>query len=395
MATQIANRRWSAKYPELGSEPIEAESSISPASFALERERIFRRSWLCVGNAAEIPERDDYIVREVAICDAQLLIIRGNDGVVRGFHNVCSHRGNTIAWDAKGKCRGYLTCNFHSWGYDSRGELKWVPDEANFFNLDKRGLGLTPVATELFNGFIFINLDPHETLGEYLDGEAERLTPEGFDQLRLQRMYRFEERANWKIAMDAQNEGYHVISQHRYLMPKLFVTNEEGAFRTDEMTFFGRHSVSGSSINPDYRPFPLEGALFGVDKGPSRCRLPMGNGNTFEFHMFFPNFAMLFFRFPANDFVITHNFWPLAVDRTLWEIRYYAPEPLNAAELLNQDFMQVFNRVVFDEDASAHETVHAGLESRAKRQLILQDEEIAIRHFHKVLDEQLAAGNGA
>jgi len=386
-------KRWAKEHPEMGTAPVPVEPLVSPEYFELERERIFRRSWLCVGNVCEIPERGDYIVREVAICDAQLLIIRGNDGLVRGFHNVCSHRGNTLAWDAKGRCRGYMTCNFHSWAYDSAGQLKWVPDEANFFGLDKSQLGLTAIATEVFRGFIFINLAPEQTLAEYLEGVTERMKPEGFDQLRLQRMYRFEERSNWKVSMDAQNEGYHVFSQHRYLMPKLFITTKEGCMRSAEMTFFGRHSVSGSGIDPNYQPFPVEGLMFQIDKGPSRCRLPMQHG--FEFHLIFPNFAMLFFRFPANDFCITHNFWPLAVDRTLWEIRFYAPAPLNAAELLSQDFMQTFNRVVFDEDATAHETVHAGLASRAKKHLILQDEEIAIRHFHKVLDEQMAIRNGA
>ncbi len=393
MATVIANKRWAEKFPELGTAPIAAEPCISPQFFELERERIFRRSWLCVGNVCELPERGDYIVREVAVCDASILVMRGQDGVVRGFHNVCSHRGNTLAWDQSGRCRGYLTCNFHSWGYDSTGQLKWVPDAENFFDLDQSKLGLSPVATEIFNGFIFICLDPHETLAQYLAGVTERLTPEGFDQFRLQRMYRVNERANWKVAMDAQNEGYHVFSQHRYLMPNLFITTKEGCMRSAEMTFFGRHSVSGSDLNPGYQPFPIEAAMFQIDKGPSRCRLPMRN--AFEFHLIFPNFAMLFFRFPTNDFCITHNFWPLAADRTLWEIRFYAPAPLNAAELLSQDFMQVFNRVVFDEDATAHETVHAGLASRAKKHLILQDEEIAIRHFHRVLDEQVAGRNGA
>ncbi len=393
MTTVIGNKRWAKKFPELGTAPVAAESCISPEFFELERERIFRRSWLCVGNVCVLPERGDYIVREVAICDAQILVMRGQDGVVRGFHNVCSHRGNTLAWDESGRCRGYMTCNFHSWGYDSTGQLKWVPDAENFFDLDKSKLGLTPVATEIFNGFIFINLDPRETLAEYLDGVTQRLTPEGFDQLRLQRSYRVNERANWKVALDAQNEGYHVSSQHRYLMPNLFVGTDEGCLRLEDVSFFNRHSVYTAELNAAYRPTPIEAAMFQIDQGPSRCRLPMRN--VFEFYLLFPNFVMIFFRGPANDSCITHTFWPLAVDRTLWEIRFYGPDPQNAAERLSQDFMQVFNRVVFDEDATAHETVHAGLASRAKQHLILQDEEVAIRHFHKVVDEQVAIRNGA
>src|SRR5262245_10461002 len=80
ISTEIGNKRWAGKYPEMSTAPVAAGSCISPEYFERERERIFRRSWLCVGNECEIPERGDYMVREVAICDAQVLVIRGNDG---------------------------------------------------------------------------------------------------------------------------------------------------------------------------------------------------------------------------------------------------------------------------------------------------------------------------
>ncbi len=116
--------------------------------------------------------------------------------------------------------------------------------------------------------------------------------------------------------------------------------------------------------------------------------MPLRNG--FEFFQVFPNFVMIFFRGPSSDACLTQNFWPIAVDRTLWEIRFYAPAPQNAAALIAQDFIEVFNRVVFDEDATAHERVQQGLASRAKRELWLQDEEIGIRHFHQALDRMIA-----
>jgi len=391
-------KRWAARYPELGTGPVAVEPCISPSFFELERDRIFRRSWLSVGNESEIPDAGDYFVKEIAVCKASILVIRGHDGVVRAFHNVCSHRSNTLVANPRGKCRGYLTCNFHSWGYDIAGNLRSVPDERNFFDLDKRAHGLTPVAAEIWNGFIFINLDPREDLRTNLGGVAERLHGGGFDQLRLARRYTIDERANWKVAIDAQNESYHVVYQHRYLMPNLFTTDDRGCLRLSEVTFYDRHSMYACDINPSFRPSPLESALMqlevaGAGAQRDQYRFPMRN--PFEFFLIFPNLAMIFFRGPTSDACITHSFWPIAVDRTLWEVRFYTAPPRNAAERISQDFMQVFNRVVFDEDASAHETVQAGLESGAKKHLILQDEEVTIRHFHRIVQDAMGSTENA
>ncbi|MBI3329351.1 MAG: aromatic ring-hydroxylating dioxygenase subunit alpha [Nitrospinae bacterium] len=158
MKTVMENKQWAKAYPQLGTDPVPAEPCISPAYFDLERERVFRRVWLNVGRVDEIPKAGDYVVRDLAVCNASILVMRGEDGMIRGFHNVCSHRGNKLVWDEKGSCRGYLTCNFHSWAYDGKGHLKWVPDEENFFGLQKREHGLTPVATDIWEGFIFINM---------------------------------------------------------------------------------------------------------------------------------------------------------------------------------------------------------------------------------------------
>lgn len=397
MKTVMKERRWVEKYPELGTGPVSAEPCISPQYFELERERIFRRSWLNVGNICEIPERGDYFVRELAVCNASILVMRGQDGVVRGFHNVCSHRGNTLAWDEKGKCRGYLTCNFHSWGYDSTGQLKWVPDEANFFDLDKSQLGLTPVATEVFNGFVFVNLDPkpRENLTQYLGGLDRQLAGGDFDKLSLRRIYKIDEKANWKIGLDAQNEVYHLPFQHRYIMPDLFLANEKGMVRVMDVTFFNRHSLYSCEMNPGHKPTPLESIMMALDGSrPTRCRLPVA-GSDFDFYLIFPNFVVIFFRGLSNDSCVTYNFWPLAVDRTIWEIRLYSAAVQNAAEQLAEEFSRTRTRLVFDEDAVAHETVHTGLKSRAKKHLFFQDEEIQLRHFHKVVEEHVGPATGA
>jgi nitrite reductase/ring-hydroxylating ferredoxin subunit len=379
-------RRWAKQYPELGTGPVATAPYASPEFFALERERVFRRAWLNVGRVEELPAPGDFALKEIAICDASILLIRGPDGAVRGFHNVCSHRGNRLVTEARGACRGYLTCNFHSWGYDSLGNLKWVPDEGNFANLDKSAHGLTPVATEVWNGFVFVHLDPapREPLIEYLGGVADQLAGAPFDRLALAYAYAIDETANWKVGLDAQNEVYHLPFQHRYAFPDNFLMDEQGHCRVTNLRLFGRHSVYSCSYNPEHKLTPSEALVIAMDNAASECRMP--RIGDFDFYTIFPNFCLLLFRGAGGDVCQTFNFWPLAVDRTVWEIRMYQTPARNAGQLIAHEYWKRQIRNVIEEDATAHETVHAGVASGAKPHMVLQDDEIQIRHFHEVLE---------
>src|SRR5262249_27209281 len=153
------NTRWTRDvYPELGTDPVPVEPCISPEYFALEQERVFRKVWLYVGRVEQIPNWGDYFVREIA--GQAVLFVRWGGGASSGLHNICAHRGNKIVWDHGGSCR-WFACKFHGWTFDTEGNLKGVPDEEMFDNLNKSAHGLIPVATEVWEGFIFANLDPH------------------------------------------------------------------------------------------------------------------------------------------------------------------------------------------------------------------------------------------
>ena len=101
MATAIfdVNKRWSEEYPELGVEPVPTEPCYSPAYYDLECERVFKRTWLYVGREEEIADAGDYFVRDIRSWRTSVIFIRGDDGRIRGFHNICSHRGNKLAWE--------------------------------------------------------------------------------------------------------------------------------------------------------------------------------------------------------------------------------------------------------------------------------------------------------
>ena len=169
-AVQTANgHKWHDRYPELGTGPLPIEPYISREYFEKERERIFRKTWLNIGRVEQIPNPGDYFVKDLAICNTSILVVRGKDRAIRAFHNMCSHRGNQLVWDAKGTCKVF-TCKFHGWAYTLDGSLHHITDEQNFFGLKKEELGMTPVAVDTWEGFIFINVDPEpkETLHEYL-----------------------------------------------------------------------------------------------------------------------------------------------------------------------------------------------------------------------------------
>lgn len=395
MKTVMENKRWARKYPDLGTGPVAAEPCISPEYFELEREHLFRRAWLNVGRIDEVPEPGHYFVRELAVCATSILVMRGKDKVVRAFHNVCSHRGNRLVWHDRGVCPGNLTCGFHSWAYNTQGELAWVPDEENFFDLNKSDHGLTPVNTEVWNGFIFINLEPkpRETLREYLGGVAEQLEGCPFNEMELVRTYKVDERANWKVGLDAQNEVYHLPFQHRFTFPDAFVLKDKKYTRFLNVNLYNYHSVWSCEYNMEHKMSATGALLSRLDAAKNSIRMPQMIGD-FDFFVIFPNMVILLFKGVSTDYFVTYNFWPIAVDHTIWEIRFHFPPAENIGQRLAREYSICRLRDTLQEDAKAHETIQTGLASRAKTQLLFQDEEITIRYFHKVLEDYVGAHAG-
>ena len=390
MKTVMREKQWAEKYPDLGTSPLPTEPYICEEHFARERDLVFRRTWINVGRVEEVPKAGDYFVREIAICKVSVLVIRGSDGVVRGFHNVCSHRSNKVVLDERGSCPGSLHCHFHNWVYSDRGKLIRVPDEENFFDLDKRGLGLTPVDTDFWEGFIFVHLDPEpaETLRDYLGGVADRFDGCPFHALKLMQTYKVEEHANWKVALDAQNELYHFPFQHRLSSGEFFMMNDKGQCRYQDVTLYKHHGVWSCAFDPVNRTTPLKAVLI-PSSSKTRASSAAGMIGDMDFVVLFPNFVILLFRVGLSMSYTTYQFWPLAVDRTIWEIRMYFKEPDTIRARLQQEYFQCLTRDTLQEDTAMHESVHAGLASGAKSHMILQDNEVAIRHFHRVLEDHV------
>ncbi|KAJ8135388.1 hypothetical protein OY671_011399, partial [Metschnikowia pulcherrima] len=143
-------------------------------------------------------------------------VIRGKDGEYRAFHNMCSHRGAPVAWDAEGSCRGYSACRFHGWVYDTTGKSVQITDAENFPGVHPAENGLTPVHCAIWKGFIFVNSAdrPEQTSLEYSGRVADEIGRFDFEGYTPAFSYRIDEQVNWKTLQEAQLEGWHLPYSH-------------------------------------------------------------------------------------------------------------------------------------------------------------------------------------
>jgi len=393
--------KWTMQYPELGTGPIPIDHCISRDYYEEERSHIFRRVWLNVGREEEIPGPGSYFVRELQVCDSSVLVVRGRDNRIRAFYNMCSHRGNKLARTCRGKTGGFI-CGFHGWKYDLAGNLVHVPDETEFFDFDPKDHGLTAIPISVWAGFIFINFQPQpvQSLTDFLGELGEGLRAFPFSEMTLSGSYRAEVKANWKITLDSFQEGYHVASLHKRSAGRAYADQKNPVTHALAFRLFQLHRMMSIPGAAGYSPTPVEliahrfgssVTKIGGDRG-SQNPLPTALNSTkdpsrvFDMIIFFPNFFM--FLFEGTYF--TYNFWPLAVNRTVWETRMYFPPAKNAGQRFSQEYARIALRDTLLEDGNTLEAIQENLASGAKTHFVLQDQEILIRHSHKVIADMIA-----
>lgn len=395
-------KMWIDDYPELGKGPLPTKPFYCPDHYRLEQEKVFPKVWLQVGRVEEIPEPGDYFLREIEVCRASIIVIRGrNDGEIRAFHNVCPHRGNKLLWEneERGNTRA-IQCRFHSWTFATDGRLTGVPGEDCFYDLDKDQCSLVPVALDVLEGFIFINLDPSpaESLREFLGDMGDHLKGFPYQDYSTCYFYRAELNANWKVCLDAFSEAYHVLFVHKETVGKANFSNENPLSLPLGVELFGRHRSAQIYGNPNHTHSPASkiAADYGItslsrgediNSMPDHINPKRRPEFNFDLNAVFPNF-MVHLR-PGEYF--THNFWPLGPERTLWEGRNYYPPAKDPGQRFSQEYSHLMRRNAWLEDTSTMEATHAGLATGALKQFVVSDPEILIRHGHKVLDDYIRA----
>lgn len=179
--------------------------------FAADLEVLFRREWLLVGVSAEIPEPGDALTVEIAA--SSVIIVRGDDEVIRAFHNVCRHRASRLL-ETGATNVGKLVCPYHQWTYELTGELLFAKNMG--LDFDRASCGLRPVHLREVGGLLFICLageapDGIEELASVMD---RRLAPYDLNHTKLAHQESIVEQCNWKLTIENNRECYHCAVGH-------------------------------------------------------------------------------------------------------------------------------------------------------------------------------------
>lgn len=368
-----------------GRGPVSSAPYHDPAWWELERKAIWMRSWLHIGHVCEIPEPGSFIRREVEFARASLLIMRGKDGEVRAFHNVCTHRGTQLTQETCGR-KNTFSCPYHMWTFGSDGALISAPDFERFY-VAREDMGLKPVQTQVLAGMIFINFDPapSQSVREFFGPIADELELLPVAKAVTFTEWTYEIPANWKTNLDNFQENYHL----RFIHPRTGAQTigEENPFGyPTQYGFSGPHRSQTLWRNPN-PPAVQRVLLEGYGRG---ARLAARDGLEFpktDFKLF-PALHVVGLP-PSQNFSHTH--WPLGPDRTRGVIRmYWTTQADCASRAFAQELGAMSIRDVLSEDRNAVESAQRGLSSGAVSEIHLQDHEMLLRHLYETVQERVA-----
>jgi phenylpropionate dioxygenase-like ring-hydroxylating dioxygenase large terminal subunit len=389
MSTHASEHRPAPGKEELslGTEPIPAGPYYRPDYFELEREAVFKRTWLHIGHMSEIAEPGSFIVRTLEFANASILIVHGKDGEVRAFHNVCTHRGTQLVWKDCGTASTF-SCPYHRWTFGYDGQLRSAPDFDRFY-VDKSNCALPEIAVDVCAQLIFINLDrsPRQSLREFLGPIADELETLPVSRASHFSEYTYEVEANWKLTYDNFQENYHLRFIHpRSGAPTVGAENPFGY--PLKYGFQGPHRTQTIWHNPKAVLAPVQAFAFG-----KMARLAMSNGfansaQARQYYAIFPNTFLL--GSPTQPF--SHTVIPLAANRSRGIVRiYWIGKDDSASKRFAREYAMATILDIHAEDRSVIEAGHRGLSSGAIDHIHFQSQEVLCRHLFQSVDQIVKA----
>lgn len=343
-----------------------------PAFYALEVERVFRPNWICVGREASIPAKGDFFCGDYF--GEKLVVVRGEDDVVRALSPVCSHRGALVAEGAANASR--FQCPYHKWTYDLRGRFVSSPLMTCAL-AEGESLDLPDFPCEVWLGFIMVNLDRNAS------SFAARMAPLASDvaSWRIETMVPlaepivFEAEYNWKIVCDNQGESYHLIGPHsQSVLP--YMDPRDSVFTSDLDTYAKSW-------------FPSHSGVVGPVFGDRLAGIPDDFNGTWSYNVF-PNLLFVV----TDDFVIWQHQHITGLDRfrlELWVLGY--PEIRDDPRMKGQiDAVREGAVTVEGEDQSGFRSVWQGVQARSARPGPFAGSEKGAWHWQRWLCATVAGG---
>jgi choline monooxygenase len=353
--------------PGLASAHTIPSSWYTDAQFlAKEKESIFWRTWQPIGHAAAVASPGSYLATEIA--GEPCAIVRGNDGVLRAFSNVCRHRASTIL--AGNGCAKSIRCPYHGWTYSLDGKLLVAPEFEGVENWNRSEVRLPEMRVEEWGPFVFVNVESQtpalrEVLGDIPDQVAALGCP--VDKLHFSDRRDYLIHCNWKVYIDNYLEGYHLPVAH----PSLFRELDYNQYRIDTFRYY---SSQYAPIRPP-RPGRDEVRRYSAADGDDRAL----------YFWIFPNFMLNVYPDNLSSNIIL----PVGHDQTLTIFEWFTyPKGGQAADVSPETV--AFSDEIQQEDIRICENVQKGLSSRTyDRGRYSVKRENGVYHFHSLLEEFL------
>jgi phenylpropionate dioxygenase-like ring-hydroxylating dioxygenase large terminal subunit len=333
-----------------------------PVVLRREGERIFARAWQYVGHTGQVTGNGSYFSSSVG--QIPVVVTRARDGELRGFLNVCRHRGHVVV-SGEGK-RAALQCPYHAWTYDLDGSLRAAPRSDREPGFDTSELGLVPVQVDTWGPFVFVNPDPDaDPLAEAL-GDVPAQLAEILDVNELEFRFRAESEleTNWKIACENFLECYHCAVAHPGFSAAVDVSAD--AYRLE----------ANGLVSSQFGPLRQNGDSF----------LAGGEVPRSQFHFLWPNFGLNVF--PGHPNLSCGPMLPIGPERTARFLDYFfAPD----ADQGWVDELIAFDEQVGREDRALVEGVQRGVRSGVLGEgRLLSESEQLVAHFQRLCAEALA-----
>jgi phenylpropionate dioxygenase-like ring-hydroxylating dioxygenase large terminal subunit/AcrR family transcriptional regulator len=342
----------------------------------LEREQLFLSSWQIVGHQSELPETGDY--RTFEFFGRRGFVVRGKDGVIRAFHNVCAHRAHAVVSGERGRCAKHLTCMYHGWTYHLDGSNRSVSAPDSFPKFDRTQYGLKPIELEDFMGFLFVRFRGGEP------SVAERMAPHVAElaHYRLDQMVPLDEPwtndvpIDWKNVIENYVEDYHFPMGH----PGLSALMEAE---------YDRDSYPGGTMRLSHRmrrqPLRSWSAQGYAKLLPVMEHLPENMRRRWTYFGLYPN--VFFDIYP--EWMDYFHVLPLAAGRTLIRCRSFGFKDDRREMKAARYLCARLNSRVQAEDEVLTESVQRGLASGAYTQGILSSKEMVLAGFQDWIRERV------
>jgi phenylpropionate dioxygenase-like ring-hydroxylating dioxygenase large terminal subunit len=360
---------------DAGPTTVPVRTYIDEQHYARECEVLFRRSPILVAHVSQLRSPGDFVTHDAS--GVPLLVVRGDDGSLSAFLNVCRHRGTRVENEPCGRDKKAFVCPYHAWTYGRDGRLQAIPHDNGFEGIDQSARGLVRVPVGEAAGLVWVRPSP-ATSPEDLQVDAKALLGDFADDLdrfgiassHVYAPVAADREMNWKLAIDIFLETYHLRPTHKNTIYPLFFDNLGLVERVGPnlRTVLPKRTIRSLANEPDE-------ALGSV----------LRHHANIVFHLF-PNTIVLI----LGDHASVLSVWPISITRTRMVKYALIPEP--AEDQKARDYWNLNNeivRVATDEDIVLGESIQRGLNSGANQEVVFGAFEHALAHFHAEIAKRL------